>query len=352
MAFIEGTQIFTDSGFKKIEDIGGHDKVLVRNFIGDAELIQPFALKRTQYTGEVIKIGAKDWSFTTTPDHLVVYDDDKYAQGVNFKKEPAKSIVSSKNKRIYRKFKYIFSDDPKKETIRVRDEFGTRTVSISPQDWYKLIGYVLMRGFIRMKPGKPMLFLFLEEDRLEEEVTIIGDILDRLTVSWHVQYSSKTRPKIVVSSKNTLVARLVTRLGSNKRKSMHLPDKMLYSSSKELTAVLIDTIIDASIKPDTERGNVYQIATTNTKLIDSLTVLGTLGGYSIRSVLRNRAGEQTPHGITKKDGYIIQISAPIDTYQPKYVKKLQYSGSVYEIDLFDGQVYAREGSKPVWVNPK
>ena len=40
MAFIEGTPIFTDSGFKNIEDIGGRDKVLVRNFLGDAEFMK------------------------------------------------------------------------------------------------------------------------------------------------------------------------------------------------------------------------------------------------------------------------------------------------------------------------
>lgn len=327
--FVSTTQVFTDSGWKKISDISGHDRVLVRNFLGDAELIQPFALKKRKYGGEVVKIGAKDWSFTVTPDH--------------------KNIDSTK---IVRKFRYIFSDDPKKEWITVRDDFGRRSVTISPHDWYKLVGFMLQRGFIRMKPGRPMLWFFLDEDRVEEESKILGDILDRLGVGWHVQYSEKTRPKVVVSSKNTLASRLMNRLGSNKRKKMFLPDRMIYSSTKELSKLLIDTIISTSIQPNTKRRSVYQLSTTNKALMDSLTLLGTLNGYSIRTVLKAPAGTPTNKGVTKIDSYFLQISDINEVYSQKKIEKKKYSGYVYGIDLFDGQVYVKEESMPVWVSPK
>jgi len=352
MSFIEGTPIFTDSGWKNIEDIAGRDKVLVRNFLGDAEFIQPFALKKKHYDGEIFKVGAKNWSFSVTPDHTVVYDRDKYAQGSHFCSLPVKELTLHKDNRIYRKFRYMFPEEPKKEMIKIRDEFGNRSVSVSDYDWYKLVGYILCRGFIRRKPGKPMIYIFLEPQRIEEETLIIGDILDRMGVGWHVQSSELTRPKIVVSSKNTLVNRLVTRLGSYKRKQMFLPDKIIYHSTKELSKLLIETIIDASIRPGTERGIVYQLATTNTALIDSLTILGTLAGYSIRSTLITKAGTASMVGITKLDGYILQIANPTNTYAPRYIKKLKYSGQVYEIDLFDGQVYVKEGFAPIWIDPK
>lgn len=323
------TQIFTNSGWKNIQDLSGNDKVLVKNFIGDAELIQPFAVKKKKYDGEVLKIGAKSWSFTVTPDHENLDD-----------------------KKIVRRFRYMFPDDPSKEIIKIFGDFGPKHSTISHEDWYKLVAYVLMRGFIKTGYGRPMLYLFLEEDRVEEEVRILGDILDRIGVYWHVQYSEKTRPKVVVSSKNTLAARLVTRLGSNKRKEMFLPDKMIYSSTKELAKLLIETIIAASIKPDTKRGVVFQISTTNMKLIDSLTLLGTLSGYSIRHVLKSRAGTPAPKGFTQKDAYILQISGTTAEYSFIYKKKSLYSGYVYGINLFDGQVYVKEGAMPVWVSPK
>lgn len=322
MAFIEGTQIFTDSAWKNIEDISGRDRVLVKNFIGDAEFIQPFALKKKQYDGDVITSGAKDWSFTVTPDHTPTGDQFK------------------------RNFHYMFSEEPKKEMIKIRDEFGTRTSTISDYDWYKLVGFVLTRGFVRTKPGKPMLYLFLEEDRIEEEIRILGDILDRIGVAWHVQYSDKTLPKIVVSSKNTLVNRLITRLGSKKRKEMFLPDKMIYNSTKELSKLLIDTI------KDTSRGETDQIVTTNKALIDSLTLLGTLSGYSVRYYLLSEAGKTTSRGTTKKDSYLLFIFPQVSQYSVIYRKKSIYSGYVYEIDIFDGQVYVKDGISPIWIAPK
>ncbi len=327
--FIADTQIFTDSGWKKIQDISGQDRVLVKNFISDAEFIQPFALKKRHYDGEVIKAGAKDWSFTVTPDHK-----------------------NAENKEFSRHFKYMFSDDPKKEYITIFDDFGKRYVTINEYDWYKLVGFVLMRGFIYRDQKRPMLWLFLEEDRVEEEIKILGDLFDRIGISWHVQYSEKTRPKFVVSSRNTLARRLVTRLGSYKRKEMFLPKIMLYQSSKELSKLLMDTIIDTSIRPDTERKHVFQLSTTNKALLDSLTILGTLSGYSVRIVLNNKAGSPAFKGVTKKDSYILQISDPVKVYSRKYLKKTVYSGYVYGIDIFDGQVYVKEGSKPIWMNPK
>lgn len=327
--FVADTQIFTNSGWKKIQNIAGNDKVLVKNFLGDAELIQPFAVKKRQYDGEVLRMGAKDWSFTVTPDHK-----------------------NLDNKLIVRRFRYMFPDEPQKEMIAIRDEFGTRRTTISHEDWYKLVGYVLMRGFIKTGYGKPMLYIFLEEDRQEEEIRILGDILDRIGVRWHSQYSEKTRPKVVVSSKNTLAARLVTRLGSTTRKDMFLPDKMIYSSTKELATLLIETIIAASIRPGTKRRSVFQIATTNKKLIDSLTLLGTLSGYSVRSVLGHRVGEPAFRGVVKKDSYILQISSPTAEYSYIYREKSLFSGYTYGIDLFDGQVYVKDGAMPVWVSPK
>lgn len=349
MGFAKGTPIFTNSGWKNIEEISGHDKVLVRNFLGDAEFIQPFALKKSQFSGEMIKIGAKDWSFTVTPDHRVVYDRSKRSDRQKMENVPAKDIKPGRRVKIYRKFKYMFAEDRKKEMITVRGDFGRQYVTVSDYDWYKLIGYVLMRGFIKKGYGRPMLYLFLDEKNLEAEISLLGDIFDRLNVGWHVQHSEKTRAKLVVSSRNTLSDRIITRLGSSKRKDMYLPDLMIYNSTRELSKLLIETIIEASGQKDAEK---VQIVTTNKKLIDSLNLLGTLSGYSIRSMLKAKAGQQTPKGVTKKDSYTLYISKPVNVYSPTFIKEIPYDDSVFEIDLFEGQVYVKEGSMPLWVNPK
>lgn len=349
MAFIADTQVFTDAGWKRIEDVSGKDRVLVRNFLGEAEFIQPFALKKRKYDGFVTQIGARNWHFSVTPHHPIVFDKNKLPTGNNFQVVRAENVKPRIDTRLYRKFRYIFSEEPKKEIIKIKDEFGIRYTTISQYDWYKLMGYVLMRGFIRKKPGSPMLHLFLDPNRIEEESRIIGDLLDRMGFSWHMQHSEKTSPKIVVSSKNLLCARLITRLGSDKRKEMYLTDKIIYNSTKELSQLLIDTIIDAAGGKDTLR---TQLVTTNKAFIDSLMLLGTLSGYSIRYSITSTAGTPSNYGVAKKDSYILLISSLTDTYAPTYVRKEFYYGYVYEIDLFDGQIYVKEGSMPVWVNPK
>lgn len=352
MGFAKGTPIFTDSGWKNIEDISGHDQVLVRNFLGDAEFIQPFALKKSHFKGEIIKIGAKDWNFSVTPDHRVVYDRSKRSDRQKMENVPARDLKTGRNVKIYRKFKYMFAEDRKKEMVIVRNDFGKQYVTISNYDWYKLVGYVLTKGFIKTGRGRPMLYFYLDENKMDEEILTLSDIFDRLNITWHVQYSEKTRPKFVVSSRNTLSDRLITRLGSSKRKDMYLPDLMIYNTTRELSKLLIETIIETTIKPETERGSSYQLSTTNTRLIDSLTLLGTLSGYSVRYTLKAKAGQKAMKGETKKDSFILHIGRPVDAYSPTYVKKSPYNGSVYEIDLFEGQIYTKEGSMPVWVNPK
>lgn len=330
--FVADTQIFTDTGWKTIENVSGHDRVLVRNFLGDAEFIQPFAVKKRKYDGEVVQIGARNWSFTVTPDHQVVYETDNTGK---FRKVRAEDLVATNHNRIHRKFKYMFADQPKRENINIYDEFGTRNVRLDDYDWYKLVGYVISRGFIKTGYGRPMLHILLDLETIQQDILILSDIFDRLGIPYHIQYPENNSPRFVVSSKNTIAARLITRLGSSTRKEMYLPDKIIYQSTKELAKLLIETIVSGS-----------QLVTTNKRLLDSLVLLGTLNGYTM-SVTK-----MIPKQWTDKLSYILTISGISDTYSPKYVKKTLYSGYIYGLDLFEGQVYVKKDSMPVWTNPK
>lgn len=320
--FVAETEVFTDSGWKKISDIAHRDRVLTRNFIGDAEFIQPFALTKKKYSGDVITIGGKDFSFTVTPDH--------------------KDIDA---KKIERKFRYMFSDDVKKEYIYIDDEFGKRTTTIEHLDWYKLVAYVLMRSFVNTSRKRPMLYLLLSIENYEHEIAELVDIFDRIGIHYHIQYPKDGGPRFVVSSRNSLVARLKYRLGSTTRREMFLPDKMIYNSTREHAQTLIETIIALC-------NGQTQISTTNTALIDSLVLFGTINGYSVRSVLKSKAGTPTLNGQTHRDNYIIQISGQTALYSVKKRKKSTYSGYVYGIDLFEGKVLVKEGKYPVWTAPK
>lgn len=348
MAFAESTKIFTNSGFKSIKDISGQDKVLVRNFIGDAEFIQPFALKKSHYNGEIIRIGGRNWSFTVTPEHTIAYDHNDMPLGKNFMFVPAKELEIHNTNRIYRKFKYLAPDEYKREQIIIYGEFGKQYATISNEDWFVLCGYVLCKGNIDYSSGRPTLCLYIDEDKSEQQVKMLSDILDRIGVEWSLLKSNRYFIRVKVN--NTLANRVATRLGKV-RKGMFLPNKMIYNSSRQLATALIETIISTSIKPETDRPDIYQF-TCGEKLADSLVLLGTLHGYGVSSSLSIPAGTETAKATVRRDIYKVNISNLTKTYSPTLIERSQYNGDVYEIDLFDGQVYVKEEGMPVWVEPK
>lgn len=353
MAFIEGTPIFTDSGWKPIEEIAGHDRVLVRNFIGEAEFIQPFAVKKKKYNGKITKLGGKYWNITTTPDHIIAYDRDDKVRGRNFLYKKAKDVVCNPDNRIYRKFKYITPNDYKKENIVIYNQFGKSWITISNQDWFVLCAFVLLRGYLEPAGRRRSLNIYLNREKRADELVLLADILGRIGVTWTlIESKTDDRWLVRISPHNTLASKLSKRLGSLKRKKMYIPDIMIYNSSKELTNVFIKTLIDLSKKPDTVVRDTYQFTNNNKRLIDTIALMGTLSGYSMTTKLQIPKGTDQGRGALSKDIYRLFITNLSDSYSPTKKSEEDYKGYVYEMYLFDGQIYVKESTAPIWVNPK
>jgi len=354
MGFIKGTRVFTDRGWSNIEDIAGRDRVLVRNFLGEAEFIQPFALKRQRYQGEIVQIGAKNWSFSVTPEHTIVYSKRRNSGRSTFVYEKAEDVTFNESHRIYRKFKYLQPEEYKREVITFNTDFGKKWVYISNQDWFVLVAFVLIRGYISKSDKKKALIFYLNNYKKDRELTLLSDILDRIGLKWSLIYTKKHDQYTVrVTSDSPIVKRLITRLGSSKRREMFLPDKMIFQSSKELGVLLIETIIELCKKTTTDRKDMYQYATNNEKLVDSLDILATRCGYGTSVQVMHKKGVDTGKGKLHKDVLILNLRPITESYSIRSIKKHEYDDMVYEIDLFDGQVYVRqEKGMPVWVNPK
>lgn len=351
MAFISGVKLLTNSGWKEIDNISGRDMVLVRNFLGDAEFIQPFAVKKKLYNGTVLKFSARNWDFTVTPDHKIVYEKFNKSGTIRTHADVASKFKINPQFRFSRSFRYIFSSEPVKETIKIDDGNRKRSVTISNYDWYKLVAYTLCRGFIKTGYGRPILMFLIDENKAEKELTEITGILDRIGLQWHIQHSEKTRLRITVSCKNNLASKLAHRLGSSKRKEMFLSDKLLFNSTKELSKLLIESIIEVHSR-GTADNKTCQISTSNLKFLDSLSLLCTLSGYSSTIVLKSAAGDISNKGVTRKNSYTIRIFNAPQSYMPTSITEIDYNGYVYELDLFEGQVYVKNGSMPVWLDPK
>jgi hypothetical protein len=327
MAFSSDTKILTNSGWKLIGDVSGRDRILVRNFIGDSEFLQPFAIRKRHYEGEIVHFGSTYWAVSLTPDHKVVYD--TVPDGVKATQSvvDARDVTVDKHKFLYRKFRYI-REDKTNDSITV----GKRRASLSDEDWYTIIAYTVTKGYIS-KDDNPLLKYFVDMS----EVFPLISILDQKGITYSYDQSLKV---LIVNRDSNLARKLKKFLGARKRREMYLPDKIIYGSSQALMKHLLGTITTLVAKPPQNRPNQLMFTSTNRRLLDSLRMLCMFCGYGF-SMSEN-------HG-----EYIVYIvPGKVSPWSVRFLEKQLYSGYVYEIGLFDGLVYVTEKNLPVWMSPK
>lgn len=339
MAFPAETNVLTNKGWKKIADIGGHDRVLTRNFLGDAQFTKPFAIKKKDYSGKIISGGSYKYQFKVTPDHEVVYTN----KAGNVVSETAEEVPARRDNKLKHKSRY--SPDGYLTTQKVK--YDGREYTVDNLDWYKLVGFVLKRG--GMDKSRTRLTLALDTENVKKDMDLIRPVLDNMGLKW-----TFTEPNLVViSQKYNIAHKLALFLGSKTRKKMYIPDKMIYTSSVEEGRALIEMFIRTSRRDGEGVNTITQFSTTNTKLIDSLEILGLLCGYTITRLLTKPAGTKLTAGVTKRDSYAVYVRKSVNEISIIRKDKIDYSGKVYEIDMFEDQLLIKEdGSLPIWMKPK
>lgn len=324
MAFSKDTKIFTDRGWKLVGDIRDRDRVLVRNFLGEAEFIQPFYLRKKQYEGPMVHFGSTYWAVCVTPDHKVVYEDET---------RDAADVTVNQNKHLHRRFRYI-REDKSDEVINLANGDHSRQLSISDEDWYVLVAYVVTKGFIS-KDANPRLKFFLDISN----VLPLVEILDKWGISWSTIINEKS-VVLTVNRNNNLATKLRRFLGSRARREMRLPDKMVYGSSQALMKRFVGTIINLVAKPSITRPNQLIFTSSNEKLLKTLKDMCMFCGYGF-SVAKKQA-----------EWIVSIIPGNVSPWSVRFLEKQTYSGYIYEIGLLDGLVYVTERNLPVWMSPK
>lgn len=339
MAFVADTLVLTKSGWKKIEDVGGTDKLLTRNFLGDAQFTQPFAIKKRSFDGDIISCGSKTCQFNVTPDHEIVYTD-KHG---NVKKTTAEDL--SPGRFTYLKHRSRYSPDNYLPTQKLK--LGDYIYEVDTLDWYKLIGYTLRRGLI----GKELrrLLFSLDKNNIDKDMALISSVLDNMRIKW-----SFVEPNfILVSQKSNIARKLSYTLGDRARKKMSIPDNIIYNTSIENGSALIEAFIQTSRRDGAGVEKTTQFSTTNKKMIESMEILGLLCGYTISWIVAKPAGTKVPAGVTKKDSYAVYVRKSNKEVSIRTKEKTKYEGKVYEIDMFQDQMLIKtEGRSPIWMKPK
>jgi len=339
MAFPAETNVLTNKGWKPISDISGHDRVLVRNFLGDAQFTQPFAVRRRDYHGKMISGGSSSYQFRVTPEHTVVYTD----KGDNVIQTTAEDVPAKRENRLKHRSRYSTDTYLLPQKIRVKNfEYTVDTL-----DWYKLCGFVLRRG--GMDKGRNRLMLSLDKSNPQKDFDLITPILNNLQLKW--TFSAPNT--IIISQSYNIANKIALMLGSKHRKEMFLPDRMIYSASIEQGRELIEMFIRTSRRDGRGVHGTTQFSTTNVKLIESLEILGLLCGYTISSLLVRKAGTKVPAGETKRDSYAVYVRKSVNEVSIVRKSESEYSGKVYEIDMFEDQLLIKEDdSLPIWMKPK
>ncbi len=339
MAFPAETNVLTTKGWKKIQDIAGHDRVLTRNFLGDAQFTKPFAIKRRHYSGRMVSGGSNKYQFRVTPEHEVVYTN----KNGKIIKTNAADVPTRRDNKLKHKSRY--APDGYLPAQKVKNE--EREYTIETNDWYILVGYVLRKGMI--EKNKARLILVADKQNPKKDMDLICPVLDRMGLIWN-----HTEPNlIVISRKSNIANKLALMLGSRTRKQMSIPDKMIYNSTIQDGSALIETFIKTSREDGEGIGKITQFSTTNTKLIDSLEILGLLCGYTVSKLLTKPAGTKVAAGETKRDSYAVYIRRSVKEISIIRKQEHDYDGKVYEIDMFEDQLLIKEdGSLPIWMKPK
>lgn len=338
MAFLAETKVLTTKGWKNISEVGGHDRVLVRNFLGDAQFVQPFAIKKREYSGPAIRAGSTKYKFTVTPEHTVVY---KNKNG-DMIQSTATEVPAKRENRLKHRSRYS-TDTYLRPQIIKGDGFEYQVDTL---DWYKLVGYVLRRGKIEKRRDR--LVLMLDKKNPQKDMELICPILQNMRLQW-----TFIKPDTINLYRNTNIAnKLAVMLGSRIRKNMYIPDKMVYGATLEEARGLIEMFVRTSRQDGTFDGSV-QFSTSNVKLIDSLEILGLLSGYTISNILARKAGSKVPRGVTKRDTYVVYIRKSVNEFSVITKEELNYNGKVYELDIFEDQVLIKDNEcQPVWMKPK
>lgn len=344
MAFHKDTQIMTDTGWKRVKDIKGFDKVLVRNFLGEAHLMQPFAIELIKFRGRIHCLGNPYWNIKLSPRQEVF----GFINGEEHYKQVRKVPIAKTGKTFVfnRTATYIPEEEYKADMFTVFGKGFKKTKKMPPEDWYVLAAFILQRAMIyktaMSKFGRGDIQISLNRKKEPEAFLILQGILNRA----EIQFKENGDRTIVISKRNTLFSLIKRRLGSWKREEMSIPLDMTYKGSKKLVQSFIDTLRLLS-KRDTKRFNNNIIAGYD-KMISSLEIMcyvhgiEAIRGSTIKSTSLDGESKETLR--FSQRGRLASVTFHTDDKNDSH--------NVYAIDILEGQVLARNEGYGVWVTPR
>ena len=339
MAFHEDTLIMTNSGWKKISDIGGFDKVLVRNFLGYSSLTQPLAIEKTKYDGTLCCIGNRHWNMRLTPEHKIYNNKNQtmaYREVGTIPASPLKPIVLDRTAKYLPEERYL---DGKLYIYKGRTAVRR---SFCAKDIYVFLAFVIQRATFYTNsrkrtnnPYRKTIRIAIDKETETEAFDILVELLDRLGVKYN--YTASLR-RLEISARNTLCGVIGARLGEAKKKEMSIPMDMIFKGVDRFMSPFMKLLL--LLNRNYYDGLPAILGTE--KMISSLEVLYSVHGIATR--ITNVPREKRKRLIIGGVGQEASI-----TFHKKEPNNHRY---VYAIDLLEGQVLAKGEGHGVWMSPR
>ena len=370
------TEILTDKGWKKFENLDGSEKVLTKNpETGELFYVKPIEYVRQRYKGKMLYVKNRYINFMVTPNHKVWLHKGRWSFKFGRKKfELYKAEEVAKFKDVYydrancywkgKEEKYFVL--PSVEKRRGAGHTGrsysyeSSCITIPMNLWLEFLGYYLSEGWCdrrgyRNNNGSGYYGVFVSQEE-GKRARQIEKNLKKISEFLGVKLSKRIRGKVIeFKINNKQLWNYVKDLGDN-AKEKRIPSFIKNLPSKQIK-IFLDafSLGDGKDKEKLTRRVKYIFATASTYIRDDLMDLALRCGYasSYRKNISKRNNTEciTYHINVTTQTYISFLNSHLKNSTDMMKKEwVDYDGYVYcvEIPTKWHLLFVRRNGKTIW----
>jgi len=344
------TEIFTDSGWKRFEQLADTDRVAVMLEDGAARFERPVARMAYDYDGEMLGCQHKYLDYLVTPNHRMFVRIENYRDALACYRVRRADDVHGK--RVTHQVATHFVREASigdRFTLPVQKNGRGRQCALTYDtlDFFSFMGWYLAEGSlaayqsdsvgakgVRVRSYKVQISQSREVN--PDACRQIEDLLTRMGFGWHYSGSQYT-----FSHKGLYTYLLPLGLSHEK----YVPER-LFDAPNEALARLLWAYLAGDGHGYTQWHN-WTAHTTSKRLVDDMQrIVVLLGGYATVYPLKPREGQAHPQYLLslRQERDEVGVGTPEETYYA-----VPYKGKVHCVMVSGtGLIYVRRNGKPLW----
>ncbi len=338
------TEILTENGWKLFRDLQKDERVASLTPDGNLEFTIPEKYVESVYEGDIYYIYSEDIDLAVTPNHNMFVSIEHNDQWGNFGLYRMDELPENHRIKFRKNASWngehidsfmIPCKDQNNECSSAQNLEEPRIVKMD--DWIELLGYLYSRG--RIEEQKKVRIYYSSSYNYSK----IIECLDKIGYLWDEDDSS-----IIIGSK---------RLLDYLRYFENFPDNVPHYV-KNLSKEQIEIFISSMIMTDhSHQDHTNDVFVKSLSLADEIQEIALKSGNSarIRILHENELDHISLYSAGKSSENVYQVSLtngeqnyPSVSNTEKHVKKENYSGKIYCVEVKDHVIYVRRNRKAIW----